>query len=77
MQNFDELQNKLNDTEIDTDNADISTTETLAVDDDNLEDNMLSNFEDSEEMDLTSEKIKEINKSLPSWSLEPPHSFIK
>lgn len=25
----------------------------------------------------TSERLKEMNKKLPSWSLEPPYSFLK
>lgn len=41
--------------------------------------NVLDNFDDNdvEEMDLTTEKVKELNKKLPSWSLEPPASFLK
>lgn len=33
--------------------------------------------EEEELIDLTSEKIDELNKKLPSWSIEPPHKFIK
>lgn len=25
----------------------------------------------------TEEKLKEMNKKLPSWNLEPPYSFLK
>lgn len=25
----------------------------------------------------TNERLKEMNKKLPSWSLEPPYSFLK
>ena len=26
---------------------------------------------------ISDERLKEMNKKLPSWSLEPPYSFIK
>lgn len=44
-----------------------------------IDENMLDSFgnEEQEEMDLTTDKIKELNKKLPAWSLEPPHSFVK
>lgn len=40
--------------------------------------NFLDTFTDSDEelIDLTSEKLDELNKKLPSWSIEPPHSFL-
>lgn len=27
--------------------------------------------------DASNERLKEMNKKLPSWSLEPPYSFIR
>ncbi len=27
--------------------------------------------------DVSSERLKEMNKKLPSWSLEPPYSFLR
>lgn len=27
--------------------------------------------------DVSNERLKEMNKKLPSWSLEPPYSFIR
>jgi hypothetical protein len=27
--------------------------------------------------DFSDERLKEMNKKLPSWSLEPPYSFLK
>lgn len=64
-------------TEIDTSIADLSTTESID-ETESINESLLSNFGDVEqEMDLTSEKLNELNKKLPSWSLEPPHSFIK
>lgn len=27
--------------------------------------------------DVSDERLKEMNKKLPSWSLEPPFSFLK
>ena len=28
-------------------------------------------------VDVSNERLKEMNKKLPSWSLEPPYSFLK
>lgn len=36
-----------------------------------------ANDEEEEIVDLTSEKLEELNKKLPSWSIEPPHKFLK
>lgn len=48
---------------------------------DKLEKNVMKNLvkEDEEEnkADLSNEKLKEMNKKLPAWSLEPPFSFFK
>lgn len=30
-----------------------------------------------EKTEFTDERLKEMNKKLPAWSLEPPHSFLK
>ena len=27
--------------------------------------------------DVSNERLKEMNKKLPSWSLEPPYSFLR
>ncbi len=32
---------------------------------------------DAGNYDVTDERLKEMNKKLPSWSLEPPFSFLK
>lgn len=32
---------------------------------------------DSGNYDVSDERLKEMNKKLPSWSLEPPFSFLK
>ncbi len=61
---------------VDTDAAELETTESTITSTE--ESTVLSNFGDVEnEMDLTSEKLNELNKKLPSWSLEPPHNFVK
>ncbi len=61
---------------VDTDAADLETTESTITSTE--ESTVLSNFGDVEnEMDLTSEKLNELNKKLPLWSLEPPHNFVK
>lgn len=48
---------------------------------DKLEKNIMKNLvkeEDSEKtVDLSNEKLKEMNKKLPAWSLEPPFSLFK
>lgn len=28
-------------------------------------------------VEITDERLKEMNKKLPEWSLEPPYSFIR
>ena len=33
--------------------------------------------DDEKTTDLSNEKLKEMNKKLPAWSLEPPFSFFK
>ncbi len=30
-----------------------------------------------EKVDFSDERLKEMNKKLPSWSLEPPFTFLK
>lgn len=31
----------------------------------------------NENVEITDERLKEMNKKLPEWSLEPPYSFLK
>ncbi len=31
----------------------------------------------SQDTTVTNERLQELNKKLPSWSLEPPYSFLK
>lgn len=40
--------------------------------------NFLDSFNSDEEeiMDLSTEKLDELNKKLPNWSIEPPHKFL-
>ncbi|MCR4699170.1 MAG: hypothetical protein K5762_07385 [Bacilli bacterium] len=40
--------------------------------------NYLDEFvsDDEELVDLTTEKIDELNKKLPTWSIEPPEKFL-
>ena len=44
-----------------------------------LEERMQANFSDAkkENADVSNERLKEMSKALPSWSLEPPYSFIR
>ncbi len=53
--------------------------ETTLASSEAIDDSMLSNFDEivTEDDLVEKEKINELNKKLPSWSLEPPHTFIK
>lgn len=44
-----------------------------------MEQRIRDNFAASrnEAADFSDERLKEMNKKLPSWSLEPPYSFLK
>lgn len=44
-----------------------------------LEQRILENFcsSDTGTYDVSDERLKEMNKKLPSWSLEPPFSYLK
>lgn len=44
-----------------------------------LEQRIQENFgdKDNQGFELSDERLKEMNKKLPSWSLEPPFSFLK
>ncbi len=41
-----------------------------------LRDNFGTPVEDNSEK-VTDERLKEMNKKLPSWNLEPPHQFLR
>lgn len=43
-----------------------------------MEERIQSNFAVAEgTVNVSNERLKEMNKKLPSWSLEPPYSFLK
>lgn len=44
-----------------------------------LEQRIQENFgsSDTGNYDVSDERLKEMNKKLPAWSLEPPFSFLK
>lgn len=42
-----------------------------------IDENMIDSFVQEEEVDPNEEKLKEMNKKLPKWSLEPPQGFLK
>ena len=42
-----------------------------------IDDNLIDSFVQEEEIDPNEEKLKEMNKKLPKWSLEPPQGFLK
>lgn len=56
---------------------DINELDTLENEDIIDTEEILDQFTDEEEiMELTSEKLEEVNKKLPNWSIEPPHKFL-
>jgi len=43
-----------------------------------MEQRIQSNFASGEgKADVSNDRLREMNKKLPSWSLEPPYSFLK
>lgn len=43
-----------------------------------LDDDLMDIFAESEEvMEVSNEQLKEMNKKLPKWSLEPPSKYLK
>ena len=44
-----------------------------------MEHRLQANFTDvgKANADVSNERLKEMNKQLPSWSLEPPYNFLR
>ena len=42
-----------------------------------IDENLINSFVQDEEVDPNEENLKEMNKKLPKWSLEPPQGFLK
>lgn len=44
-----------------------------------MEQRIRNNFTtpDGQNVEISDEHLKEMNKKLPSWSLEPPYNFLK
>lgn len=44
-----------------------------------MEQRLQANFTDvgKANADVSNERLKEMNKKLPSWSLEPPYNFLR
>lgn len=42
-----------------------------------IDETMIDSLVQQENIDSNEEKLKEMNKKLPKWSLEPPESFLK
>lgn len=40
-----------------------------------LQDNQMQ--QENQELDVSNGNLRDMNKKLPSWSLEPPYSFLK
>ena len=39
--------------------------------------NLIDSMVKADDLDPDQEKLKEMNKKLPKWSLEPPQGFLK
>ena len=55
-----------------------NTDESFVEDGKAQEEKFIDSFKDDKDeiVDLTSDKLSEMNKKLPEWSIEPPHSFL-
>ena len=42
-----------------------------------IDERMIDSFADGDAADVDAEKLREMNKKLPQWSLEPPKAFLK
>ena len=42
-----------------------------------IDESMIDSFAEEEVAGADSEKLREMNKKLPTWSLEPPQAFLK
>jgi len=42
-----------------------------------MQQRMNENFGTTTEIAVVDDRLKEMNKRLPEWSLEPPYSFLK
>ncbi len=42
-----------------------------------IDETMIDSLVQQEDIDSNEEKLKEMNKKLPKWSLEPPEGFLK
>lgn len=44
-----------------------------------MEQRLQANFTEANKagVEVSNERLKEMNKKLPSWSLEPPYSFLR
>lgn len=44
-----------------------------------MEQRLQANFADAgkAKTDVSNERLREMNKKLPSWSLEPPYNFLR
>lgn len=39
--------------------------------------NVFAEHQGKEPVSVSNERLQELNKKLPAWSLEPPYSFLK
>ena len=42
-----------------------------------IDETLIDSFVQDEDIDPNEEKLREMNKKLPKWSLEPPKGFLK
>lgn len=55
-------------------NEDKKTVDTGAT---QIDETLIDSFVQDEDIDPNEEKLREMNKKLPKWSLEPPKGFLK
>ena len=42
-----------------------------------IDESMIDSYAQDDAADADAEKLREMNKKLPTWSLEPPKAFLK
>ncbi len=66
------MDNEFNFNEFEEQNDQMTDFESL------MAERIQSNFAaGTENLSVTNERLQEMNKKLPDWSLEPPYSFLK
>lgn len=53
------------------------SNDTMNFDLPQIDESMIDSFVQEEELDVNAQRLAEMNKKLPTWSLEPPQGFLK